>query len=64
MRQRIAVLAKKRIALLALAAKCTPQLQLKAPPSYKHALDSVNCPAWLRSMDDEMEAMKDFGVCT
>ena len=57
---------RKRIRLLALAAAapppCTPQLQLKAPISYKHALDSVNCPAWLRSMDDEMAAMRDFGV--
>ena len=57
---------RKRIKLLALAAqapsKCTPQLHLKAPISYKHALESVNCPAWLRSMDDEMAAMRDFGV--
>jgi hypothetical protein len=52
--------------LIAMAAKtqskCTPQLQLKAPVSYKHALASVNCPAWLRSMDDEMDAMREFGV--
>ena len=57
---------KQRISLLALAAKTqclqVPQLQLKAPLSYGHALSSVNLPAWLRSMDDEMDAMKDFGV--
>jgi hypothetical protein len=59
---------RQRINLLALAAKlparskCTPQLQLKAPQSFRQALASVNCPAWLRSMDDEMDAMRDFGV--